>query len=56
MKRLQTLRNLGLSWLRVAALASLATVAAGEALARLQAILQKILDEYNAEHYEQPVN
>jgi len=31
-------------------------IAAGEALARLQAILQKILDEYNAEHYEQPVN
>ncbi|HET7716281.1 MAG TPA: D-alanyl-D-alanine carboxypeptidase family protein [Bauldia sp.] len=32
-KRLETLRNLGFSWLRVAAIASLATFAAGEALA-----------------------
>jgi D-alanyl-D-alanine carboxypeptidase len=38
-KRLQTLRNLGFSWLKAATVASLATFAAGEALAATQAAI-----------------
>lgn len=38
-KRLQTLRNLGVSWLKAAAVASIATFAAGEALAVTQAAI-----------------
>jgi len=38
-KRLQTLRNLGFSWLKAVTVASLATFAAGEALAATQAAI-----------------